>query len=82
MTATPAHLVHVHLHEYTENIPRVHVENKDGTCGALPAKAFRGRYTRGCRRKAAHEGRHSAEEATAVRFDYAAARRKFGMGAR
>lgn len=80
--ATPAHLAHVHLHEFTENVPRLHVENHDGTCGALPAKAFRDRYTRGCRRKAGHEGRHSAEAATAARADYSAARRKLGLGAR
>jgi hypothetical protein len=66
---TPAHLAHVHLHEYTENVPRLHVEHRDGTCGALPAKAFRTRYTHGCRRLAGHDGAHSAEERSAERAD-------------
>lgn len=67
--STPQHLAHVHLHEYTENLPRLHVEHRDGTCGALPARAFRDRYTDGCRRQAGHPGPHSAELVTAQRAD-------------
>ena len=66
---TPAHLAHVQLPEYTENVPRLHVEHRDGTCGALPAKAFRARYTAGCRRLAGHDGAHAAEPRSAERAD-------------
>lgn len=65
----PAHLDYVELHEFTENIPREHGEERSGRCQAWPAKIFQRKYPEGCLRHMSHQGAHSAVEATAKRMD-------------
>lgn len=64
----PAHLRGVVLHEYSENVPRQRNPNT-GRCGAMPARAFRLEYPRGCYRERSHEGSHSAVLKTAQALD-------------
>lgn len=64
----PRHLRGVELHEFTENVPREHYRHS-GRCGALPAKAFRLEYPKGCHRERYHEGSHSAVLTSAQSMD-------------
>lgn len=64
----PAHLRGVVLHEYTENVPRSHNPNT-GRCGAMPARAFRLEYPKGCCRERNHEGSHSGVMKSAHTLD-------------
>lgn len=65
----PPHLDWVELHEFSENIPREHGEERSGRCQAGVAKAFQPKYPGGCLRRMSHSGAHSAIEATAQRMD-------------
>lgn len=64
----PPHLDWVELHEFSENVPREHGEERSGRCQAFPAEAFRPKYPE-CLRRLGHRGPHSAVEATARRMD-------------
>lgn len=71
-----AWLDQITIDEYSEHLPRPRSASAGpGLCGALPARAFRGRYPAGCLREAAHTGPHAPEAASADRLDRAAQRR-------
>lgn len=73
----PRHLEQVRLHEYSEAVPRQRAAAAaPGTCGLLPARAFRPMYPLGCLRVRLHEGRHSPDPDTADRADRFADARK------
>lgn len=64
------------IEEFTEIVPRGRSDAAEpGRCGALTARAFRGRYPQGCLREDAHEGPHAPQERSAERLDGAAHRR-------
>jgi hypothetical protein len=71
-----AWLAQIAIEEFTETVPRGRSDTAEaGRCGALTARAFRGRYPQGCLRENAHEGPHAPQERSAERLDGAAHRR-------
>lgn len=67
-TAPMPWLDNVDLVEFTDSVPRSRsYRTRSGRCGALPARAFRGRYPEGCVAAEGHEGSHCTDEALVSR---------------
>lgn len=61
-------LDNVALDEFTDSIPRDRsMTTPPGWCGALPARAFRGRYASGCQADEGHTGSHYTDRLMAER---------------
>lgn len=73
-TAPMPWLDNVDLVEFTDSVTRPRsYRTGPGRCGALPARAFRGRYPEGCVAAAGHEGSHCTDPAVVARAERRAA---------